>query len=210
MIYYSRKCINYSRDRKITCGNEILLAGIQYYSRKWISTRGKKYYSREIIITRGNLFITRGSDILLAGEKYWQYMAPEGFRRYMQFIIIPRFPYFTNMSQLLYSHAFTMFNRTNYIMFYCWTLLILLQIGNVIIAYHKHMPEEVQCFPKVFYSKSANITWWNRLVCMWVVCVSLIWFSIHNHYIMWTNMTISSSQKRERLWPSQSNINYKK
>ena len=81
MKYYSRKCINYSRDRKITCGNEILLAGIQYYSRKWIITRGKKYYSRERIITRGNLFITRGKDILLAGEKYWQYMAPEGFRR---------------------------------------------------------------------------------------------------------------------------------
>ena len=78
--YYSRKCINYSRDRKITCGNEILLAGIQYYSRKWIITRGKKYYSRERIITRGNLFITRGNDILLAGDKYWQYMAPEGFR----------------------------------------------------------------------------------------------------------------------------------
>ena len=80
MKYYSRKCINYSRDRKITCGNEILLAGIQYYSQKWIITRGKKYYSRERIITRGNLFITRGNDILLAGEKYWQYMAPEGFR----------------------------------------------------------------------------------------------------------------------------------
>ena len=80
MKYYSRKCIDYSRDRKITCGNEILLAGIQYYSRKWIITRGKKYYSRERIITRGNLFITRGNDILLAGEKYWQYMAPEGFR----------------------------------------------------------------------------------------------------------------------------------
>ena len=80
MKYYSRECINYSRDRKITCGNEILLAGIQYYSRKWIITRGKKYYSRERIITRGNLFITRGNDILLAGEKYWQYMAPEGFR----------------------------------------------------------------------------------------------------------------------------------
>ena len=41
-----------------------------------------KYYSRERIITRGNLFITRGNDILLAGEKYWQYMAPEGFRSY--------------------------------------------------------------------------------------------------------------------------------
>ena len=82
MKYYSRKCINYSRDRKITCGNEILLAGIQYYSRKWIITRGKKYYSRERIITRGDLFITRGNDILLAGEKYWQYMAPEGFRIY--------------------------------------------------------------------------------------------------------------------------------
>ena len=80
MKYYSRKCINYSQDRKITCGNEILLAGIQYYSRKWIITRGKKYYSRERIITRGNLFITRGDDILLAGEKYWLYMAPEGFR----------------------------------------------------------------------------------------------------------------------------------
>ena len=65
----------------MTCGNEILLAGIQYYSRKWIITRGKIYYSRERIITRGNLFITRGNDILLAGEKYWQYMAPEGFRR---------------------------------------------------------------------------------------------------------------------------------
>ena len=82
MKYYSRKCIYYSRDRKITCGNEILLAGIQYYSRKWIITRGKKYYSREIIITRGNLFITRGNDILLAGGKYWQYMAPEGFRTF--------------------------------------------------------------------------------------------------------------------------------
>ena len=80
MKYYSRKCINYSWDRKITCGNKILLEGIQYYSRKWIITRGKKYYSRERIITRGNLFITRGNDILLAGEKYWQYMAPEGFR----------------------------------------------------------------------------------------------------------------------------------
>ena len=80
MKYYSRKCINYSRDRKITCGNEILLAGIQYYSRKWIITRGKKYYLWARIITRGNLFITRRNDILLAGEKYWQYMAPEGFR----------------------------------------------------------------------------------------------------------------------------------
>ena len=82
MKYYSREGINYSRDRKITCGNEILLAGIQCYSRKWIITRGKFFYSRERIITRGNLFITRGNDILLAGEKYWQYMAPEGFRTY--------------------------------------------------------------------------------------------------------------------------------
>ena len=40
------------------------------------------YNSREIIITRGNLFITRVNDILLVGEKYWQYMAPEGFRKY--------------------------------------------------------------------------------------------------------------------------------
>ena len=70
----------YYSGKNITCGNEILLAGIQYYSRKWIITRGKKYYSRERIITRGNLFITRGNDILFAGEKYWQYMAPEGFR----------------------------------------------------------------------------------------------------------------------------------
>ena len=38
------------------------------------------YNSREIIITCGNLIITRGNDILLTGEKYWQYMAPEGFR----------------------------------------------------------------------------------------------------------------------------------
>ena len=86
MKYYSRKCINYSRDRTITCGNEILLAGIQYYSRKWIITRGKKYYSRERIITQGNLFISRGDDILLAGDKYWQYMAPEGFRSTVYFI----------------------------------------------------------------------------------------------------------------------------
>ena len=46
---------------------------MNYYSRE-------KYYSWERITTRGNLFITRGNDILLAGEKYWQYMAPEGFR----------------------------------------------------------------------------------------------------------------------------------
>ena len=46
---------------------------MNYYSRE-------KYYSREIIITRGNLFITRGNDILLVGDKYRQYMAPEGFR----------------------------------------------------------------------------------------------------------------------------------
>ena len=71
MKYYSWECINYSRGRKITCGNEILLGGIQYYSRKWIITRGKKYYYPKRIITRGNVLITRGTEILLAETNYY-------------------------------------------------------------------------------------------------------------------------------------------
>ena len=67
MKYYSRECINYSRDRKITCGNEILLAEMNYYSREKILLAGKNYYLGESIyyylLLAGTIYYSRERNI---------------------------------------------------------------------------------------------------------------------------------------------------
>ena len=78
MEYYSRECINYSREWNITRGNvlitrgaEKLLAGTKYYSREYNITRGNELLLAGKNITRGKELLLGGIYLLLAGTIYY-------------------------------------------------------------------------------------------------------------------------------------------